>query len=200
MEGGLVVAVAKRGGHHFSKVVVAQIEVVAGLGVEGDAHSGVTVKHRSRVAADPLQPNLRQVHLIHGELLDELVGKGFAIAPGDLGENITTRGVDLLGLPRGALLRLGAGVVLEVTGLRNPCAQIEDFCAGLLAQVVGRGPDGAIVRRAGIGDCKIQRGGDGGRCHRSGDAAPAACGAGMCVTRACGGGRWRGGAFPEDAG
>ena len=150
MDGGFVVAVAKRGGHHFSKDATDQIRLLAGLGVEGDAHQGVTAKHRSRVAIYPTQPNLRQVHLIHAELLDELCDKGFAIHPADLGENITTHGVDLLALPRGARLRLGGEVELEVTGLRNPCAQIEKFQAGLLAQVVGRGPDGAIVRRAGI--------------------------------------------------
>ncbi len=147
---GFVVAVAKDGGHRFSKAPLAVIRIIAGLGVEGDAHAGITVQHRSRVAVDPTQPNLRQVHLIHTELFEELGHKGFVVAPGDMGENIATRGVDLLGLPRGSLLRVGQKVVLEVTGLRNPCAQIERFQSGLLAAVLGRGPNGEVIRKAGI--------------------------------------------------
>lgn len=145
-----VVAVSRDGEHRFSKQVVPAITLLQGQGVQGDAHAGVTVQHRSRVAVDPSQPNLRQVHLIAGELLDELSDAGFAVKPGDLGENVTTRGVDLLGLPRGTRLRLGADAVVEVTGLRNPCAQIDGFQSGLLKQVVGRDADGAVVRRAGI--------------------------------------------------
>jgi len=147
---GRVVAVARDASHRFSKAAVPSINIIAGLGVEGDAHLGDRVKHRSRVAADPTQPNLRQVHLIHAELLSELADKGFDVAPGDLGENITTRGVDLLALPRGSLLRIGQKAVLEVTGLRNPCAQIEAFQSGLLAAVLGRGPNGALIRKAGV--------------------------------------------------
>nr|WP_196107591.1 MULTISPECIES: MOSC domain-containing protein [unclassified Ochrobactrum] len=147
---GFVVAVARDGEHRFSKQVVPEIRIIAGHGVEGDAHQGVTVKHRSRVRADPTQPNLRQVHLIHAELFDELAEKGFDVAPADLGENITTRGVDLLGLPQGALIRIGGEVVLEATGLRNPCAQIENFQAGLLDAVLDRTPDGELVRKSGI--------------------------------------------------
>ncbi len=145
-----MVAVAKDGDHRFSKAPLAAIRIIAGLGVEGDAHAGITVQHRSRVAVDPTQPNLRQVHLIHTELFEELGHKGFVVAPGDMGENIATRGVDLLGLPRGSLLRVGQKVVLEVTGLRNPCAQIERFQSGLLAAVLGRGPNGEVIRKAGI--------------------------------------------------
>lgn len=145
-----VLSVARSAGHAFSKQVEPEIRLIAGLGVEGDAHQGATVKHRSRVAVDPTQPNLRQVHLIHAELFDELAGQGFTVNPGDLGENITTRGIALLTLPRGALLRIGPDAVLEVTGLRNPCAQIERFRAGLLAAVVGKGPDGAVIRKSGI--------------------------------------------------
>lgn len=147
---GFVVAVARDGEHRFSKQVVPEIRIVAGLGVEGDAHQGATVKHRSRVRVDPTQPNLRQVHLIHAELFDELAGKGFSVSPADLGENVTTRGVDLLGLPQGALLRIGSEVVLEVTGLRNPCGQIDDFQSGLLDAVLDRTPDGELVRKSGI--------------------------------------------------
>ena len=112
--------------------------LIEGLGIEGDAHAGTTVKHRSRVARDPAQANLRQVHLLHVELLDELRAKGFPIVPGALGENVTTSGIDLLGLPAGTLLHLGEQAVVRVTGLRNPCSQIEDFHEGLLAAVVGR--------------------------------------------------------------
>lgn len=147
--GGHVVAVARDAEHRFSKISVASITLVAGLGVVGDAHQGATVKHRSRVAADPSQPNLRQVHLIHTELFEALHGKGFDVKPAELGENITTRGIDLLALPRNALLKIG-DVVLEVTGLRNPCAQIERFRPGLLAAVLDVRPQGEVIRRAGI--------------------------------------------------
>ncbi|MDK2126075.1 MOSC domain-containing protein [Parachitinimonas caeni] len=136
--------------HGFSKSVVPSIQLLAGLGVEGDAHRGVTVKHRSRVKQDPSQPNLRQVHLIHGELLDALQDQGFTVAPGQLGENITTRGLDLLGLPTGSLLRIGAEAIIEITGLRNPCAQIDAFQQGLLAAVLGRDHEGNLIRKAGV--------------------------------------------------
>jgi len=148
---GQVIAVARDGAHRFSKQPVDSIRLLAGLGVEGDAHLGSTVQHRSRVAVDPAQPNLRQVHLIHAELFDELAGHGFGgIAPGHLGENVTTQGIDLLGLPRGARLRLGDQAVVEVTGLRNPCGQIEDFRPGLLRAVLDRAPDGTLIRKSGI--------------------------------------------------
>lgn len=145
-----VVSVARDDGHRFSKRLAPAIRLLAGLGVEGDAHCGATVKHRSRVAADPTQPNLRQVHLIQGELFDELAAKGFTVAPGDLGENIVTRGLDLLALPRGTRLRLGAAAEIELTGLRNPCAQIEAFRTGLLAAVLDRDAAGGLVRKAGV--------------------------------------------------
>jgi MOSC domain-containing protein YiiM len=145
-----VIAVARHGTHRFSKEVVEAITILEGLGVEGDAHAGALVKHRSRVRADPTQPNLRQVHLIHAELFDEVAGKGFAVRPGDLGENITTRGIDLLALPRGAVLAVGDSVRLEVTGLRNPCSQIEKFRPGLLATVLEKRPDGTLVRKSGV--------------------------------------------------
>jgi MOSC domain-containing protein YiiM len=110
----------------------------------------VTVKHRSRVAQDPTQPNLRQVHLIHQELFAEVREAGFEVEPGQLGENVTTSGLDLLALPVGTLLRLGDEAVVEITGLRNPCGQIDGFRRGLLKQVVGRDAEGNIVRKAGI--------------------------------------------------
>ncbi|MFD2082960.1 MOSC domain-containing protein [Actinopolymorpha cephalotaxi] len=147
---GVVRAVSSSGKHTFNKPGRDRIRLLAGLGVEGDAHLGTTVKHRSRVAQDPTQPNLRQVHLIHAELLAEVNAEGYDVAPGQLGENVTTEGVDLLGLPTGTLLRLGDEAEVEVTGLRNPCVQIENFRTGLLARMVGRAEDGSIVRRAGI--------------------------------------------------
>ncbi|MGB0111590.1 MAG: MOSC domain-containing protein [Ilumatobacteraceae bacterium] len=143
-------AVHRGGEHSFSKHPQPSIELVAGLGVVGDAHAGARVQHRSRVAADPTQPNLRQVHLLHAELIDEVAGTGHLVAPGDLGENITTRGVDLLGLSVGTVLRIGEDVLLAITGLRNPCGQIDRFQPGLLDQVRHRDPDLGTVRRAGV--------------------------------------------------
>jgi MOSC domain-containing protein YiiM len=146
----IVVAVSRDGEHRFSKAVAAEITLLVGLGVEGDAHAGVTVQHRSRVAADPTQPNLRQVHLIHAELFAELRDQGFEVGPGQLGENITTSGIDLLRLSRGTRLRLGPEAVVEVTGLRNPCAQINSFRSGLLGSVLSRDENGDVVRKSGV--------------------------------------------------
>lgn len=145
-----VVAVSRDAAHAFSKRRADGVELVAGLGVAGDAHAGVTVQHRSRVAKDPTQPNLRQVHLIAAELHDELRGRGFDVSAGQLGENVTTAGADLLALPRGTRLHLGASAVVEVTGLRNPCRQLDDFSPGLMQAVLGRDEHGRLVRRAGI--------------------------------------------------
>ncbi|MFF5515929.1 MOSC domain-containing protein [Streptomyces coeruleorubidus] len=147
---GVVTAVSSNGEYSFTKPNRDSIRLLAGLGVEGDVHAGVTVKHRSRVAQDPTQPNLRQVHLMHEELFAEVGEEGFEVAPGELGENITTRGIDLLGLPAGTLLRIGGTAVLEVTGLRNPCIQIDNYQDGLLKRVVGRDETGNVVRKAGI--------------------------------------------------
>ncbi|MEZ2370600.1 MOSC domain-containing protein [Arthrobacter sp. RCC_34] len=144
--------------HGFSKETVESLRLLEGRGVEGDAHCGVTVQHRSRVAADPSQPNLRQVHLIHAELFDELRAAGFAVKPGELGENLTTRGVDLLSLPVGTRLVMGAAVV-TVTGLRNPCQQINGFQTGLLKQVLKVDRDGRPVRLAGVMGV-VSRGGE----------------------------------------
>lgn len=143
-------AVASSPTHGFSKSRQPSVRVVEGLGVVGDAHAGQTVKHRSRVRADPSQPNLRQVHLLHAELFDELAEAGFDVGPGDLGENVTTRGIDLLGLPRGARLRLGDEVVLEATGLRSPCQQVNDFRSGLVKRLVVPDGAGGVVRKVGI--------------------------------------------------
>jgi MOSC domain-containing protein YiiM len=145
-----VVAVSARSGHHFSKTPALSIRLLRGLGVAGDAHMGETVKHRSRVRRDPTQPNLRQVHLIHAELFSELRGKGFVVQPADLGENITTDGIDLLALPTGTRLHLGASAVVEVTGLRNPCIQIDRFQKGLMAATLDRAAAGDLVRKAGV--------------------------------------------------
>jgi len=150
MDGARVIAVAADDRHRFSKRLATEIRILAGLGVEGDAHLGKTVKHRSRVRSDPTQPNLRQVHLIQAELLDELAEQGFDVHPADLGENVTTRGLDLLALPRGTILRLGREVELQVTGLRNPCSQIEEFQTGLLKAVLGKTPNGELVRKTGV--------------------------------------------------
>ena len=147
---GIVVAVARSDAHTFSKVVQTRIRLLSGLGVDGDAHKGTTVKHRSRVARDPTQPNLRQVHLIHAELHDELSKRGFVVKPGDMGENITTRGIDLLAHPTGTRLHVGRDAIIELTGLRNPCVQIDRFQSGLLAAVVGRDEPGGIVRKTGV--------------------------------------------------
>lgn len=136
--------------HKFHKNLTDQITLLKGMGIDGDAHMGVTVKHRSRVAADPTQPNLRQVHLIQSELFAELNDKGFTVVAGDMGENITTQGIDLLGLPRGALLHIGDTAVVEVTGLRNPCGQIDNFQKGLLKAVLDKDENGELVRKAGI--------------------------------------------------
>jgi MOSC domain-containing protein YiiM len=147
---GVIVAVCASATHGPRKESREAVRLLAGVGVEGDAHAGATVQHRSRVARDPGRPNLRQVHLLHAELLDELAGRGFALAPGRIGENVTTRGVDLLGLPRGTRLRLGAHAVVEVTGLRNPCHQLDEIQPGLMAATLERAPDGALVRKAGV--------------------------------------------------
>jgi MOSC domain-containing protein YiiM len=147
---GIVTAVSRSATHTFSKPNTIAIWLVAGLGVEGDAHLGVTVKHRSRVRTDPDSPNLRQVHLIHAELHAELRAAGFAVAAGQIGENVTTRGIDLLGLPAGARLHLGQAAVVEVTGLRNPCQQLDRFQAGLTAALLGRDQNGKVIRKAGI--------------------------------------------------
>lgn len=147
---GVVVAVSASSGHTLTKENRPAIRLLAGLGVEGDAHMGTTVKHRSRVARDPSQANLRQVHLIHAELHAELSEAGLTVAAGAMGENITTRGLDLLALPAGARLHLGAAAVVEVTGLRNPCAQLDRIQPGLMAATLGRDEAGNLVRKAGI--------------------------------------------------
>jgi MOSC domain-containing protein YiiM len=155
---GSVIAVSSRIGHHFSKTPNLSIRLLKGLGVAGDAHMGETVKHRSRVRKDPTQPNLRQVHLMHTELFDELRSKGFVVRSGDLGENVTTSGIDLLALPAGTRLHLGASAVVEITGLRNPCIQIDHFQQGLMAATLDKDANGNLVRKAGIMSIVIAEG------------------------------------------
>jgi MOSC domain-containing protein YiiM len=150
MQQGTVIAVNCSPRHTMRKPNQLLIRLIAGLGVEGDAHSGKTVKHRSRVARNPHEPNLRQVHLIHAELLDELLARQLRVAPGEMGENVTTRGIDLLSLPAGTRLRLGDEAVVEVTGLRNPCKQLDDIQPGLMAATLARSPSGQLVRKAGV--------------------------------------------------
>jgi MOSC domain-containing protein YiiM len=147
---GVVTAVSRSGMHTMSKPNQESIQLLTGLGVAGDVHQGETVKHRSRVKRDPTQPNLRQVHLIHAELHDELHNAGFGVSAGEMGENITTRGVDLLKLPVGTRLLLGDTATVEVTGLRNPCAQLNGIAPGLMAATLDRDEEGNLVRKAGV--------------------------------------------------
>jgi MOSC domain-containing protein YiiM len=147
---GIVAVVSRSPRHTLVKANQPSIRLLAGLGVEGDAHQGATVKHRSRVARDPAERNLRQVHLIHAELHTALREAGFAVEPGQMGENITTSGVDLLGLATGTRLHIGAVAVVEVTGLRNPCAQLDKIAKGLMAATLDRDTAGNLVRKAGI--------------------------------------------------
>jgi MOSC domain-containing protein YiiM len=145
------VGVSLHAGHGIGKEGAERIRLLAGLGVDGDAHRGETVKHRSHVRRDPTRPNLRQVHLIHAELHDELADAGFpGLGPGHMGENVTTRGIDLLGLPAGTRLRLGDAAVVEVTGLRNPCKQLDEIQPGLMKATLARDADGGVVRKAGV--------------------------------------------------
>lgn len=156
---GVITAVSRSGSHTMSKPNVGHIRLLEGLGVDADAHAGVTVKHRSRVARDPTQPNLRQVHLIHSELFDELRAKGFEVTAGLMGENFTTRGIDLLSLPRGTRLGLGAEALVEITGLRNPCTQLDDLQPGLMEAVIERDPVRGIIRKAGVMGVVVASGG-----------------------------------------
>ena len=155
---GEVLAVCKDSGHRMTKPSVSEIRLVTGAGVEGDAHFGDRVQHLSRVARDPNQPNLRQVHLIHAELHDELRERGFDLAPGDMGENITTRAVPLLDLPRGTRLRIGASAIVELTGLRNPCHQLDRIQSGLMKSVLDRDDEGALIRKASVMGIVLQDG------------------------------------------
>ncbi len=144
-----VVAVSSSPDHSFSKPNLAAVRLIAGIGVEGDAHSGELVKHRYLVKRDPTQPNLNQIHLINQELFDAVAERGYTVTPGQLGENITTLGVDLISLPTATVLRIGAEATVELTGLRNPCPQIDGFQDGLLSHLIYR-KDGKTVRNCGV--------------------------------------------------
>ena len=150
MTGGVVIAVSAKAKHGTNKANREVVRLIAGEGVEGDAHRGATVKHRSRWRRDPTQPNIRQVHLLHAELLEALAAQGFQATPGLMGENITTRGVDLLALPRGAIVRLGVDAVVQITGLRNPCYQLDQLQEGLMAACLEKTADGELIRKAGV--------------------------------------------------
>ena len=161
--GGVVISVSRSTSHTFTKPKEASIRLLTGLGVEGDTHLGVTVQHRSDVRKDPTRPNLRQVHLIHAELHDELQAAGFDVSAGKMGENVTTRGIDLLALPTGTRLHLGTDAVIEITGLRNPCRQLDAYQQGLTAAVLDRDVDGNLIRKSGvmaivIGDGEVRTG------------------------------------------
>jgi MOSC domain-containing protein YiiM len=150
MMSGTVVAVSRSPTHSLSKQNVDHIQLHSGFGVEGDVHAGPRVKHRSRVAQDPGQPNLRQVHLMHAELFAELAAAGFSVGPGTMGENITTAGLDLLALPTGTRLLLGSAAVVQLTGLRNPCSQLDTIRTGLMAATLARDPSGRSIPKAGV--------------------------------------------------
>ncbi len=147
---GKVTALSLSKSHEFSKQNQSQINLLKGLGVEGDCHSGEKVKHRSRVAQDPTQPNLRQVHLIHSELFDELNEKGFEVKPGEIGENITTQGINLLDLPTNTILEIGEYARVQITGLRNPCSQLDAFQKGLMKAVLDKDENDNLIRKSGI--------------------------------------------------
>src|SRR5690242_9737233 len=155
---GKVIALSLSETHSFSKPNRESIKLLTGLGVEGDTHLGEKVQHRSRVKQNPDQPNLRQVHLIHAELHDELRANGFDVLPGQMGENVTTHGLDLLGLPTGTKLHLGNEAIVEVTGLRNPCLQLDDFQMGLMKAVLDKDEEGNLIRKAGIMGIVLQVG------------------------------------------
>lgn len=155
---GRVLSVSMSPTHTFSKTAEKSISLLKGFGVEGDTHMGRNVQHLSRVAKDPSQPNLRQVHLVHAELFEELSGMGYSISPGDMGENITTSGIRLLSLPAGTRLFIGASAVVELTVLRNPCYKLDDFRSGLMVAVTGRDREGKLIRKAGVMGVVVESG------------------------------------------
>ena len=147
---GMIVALAHDASHRVSKQPAPRLRLLAGLGVEGDAHAGLTMQHRSRWVSQRTVPNLRQVHLIHAELFEELAAKGFEVPPAQMGENVTTQGIDLLSLSVGTRLRLGGEAEIEITGLRNPCAKLDGLAPGLMAAVLQKGPGKVLIRKAGV--------------------------------------------------
>ena len=150
MKSGIVKSLNISSSYTFHKYNQPSITLIEGLGIEGDIHAGKTVKHRSRVRKDPNQPNLRQVHLIHSELHEELAIKGFSVTAGQMGENVTTVGIPLLNLPKDTILHLGNDAQVQVTGLRNPCVQLDNFQKGLLKAVLDKDESGNLIRKSGI--------------------------------------------------
>lgn len=159
MNRAMVESVHRSESHDFTKATVEEVVLVAGVGIEGDAHAGATVQHVSRKKKDADRPNLRQVHLVSAELHEELVADGFDLDHGGFGENLVTRGIALGDLPVGTTLALGDDAIIVLTGLRDPCAQIDRHREGLRAAVAfdpGEGPklfrDGAMamVVRGGV--------------------------------------------------
>lgn len=155
---GAVMSVSRDDQHRFSKPPTKSVRMIAGFGIEGDAHAGATTRHRYLLKKDPERPNLTQVHLIASELFDELADSGFSVSAGDLGENITTRGLDLLALPLGTRLLLGGDAIVEVTGLRSPCRLINTYQAGLMKAVLGKDAGGRVIRKAGIMSVVVESG------------------------------------------
>ena len=150
MKSPIVVAVHKSKVHNFSKETCLFINLLEGLGVEGDAHMGAKVQHVYQVRKNPNELNLRQVHLMHNELFDELKRDNYTVQPGQLGENITTAHIDLLNIPKDAILNFPSGASIQITGLRNPCKLIDQFQSGLMKVLIDRDKNGNVVRKTGI--------------------------------------------------
>ena len=153
-----VIALASDTGHNFSKITKPVITLVAGFGVQGDAHAGKTVQHLSDKKKNPQAPNLRQVHLIHSELFDELAEQGIDVQPGQMGENIVTRGIDLLGLAEGTQLKFPSGAVIQITGLRSPCKKLNTIHPNLLKAVVEKRADGSVQMKSGVMSIVLESG------------------------------------------
>lgn len=149
MSSPIVIAVASDSKHNIIKPIRESVRLIAGWGVEGDAHAGKTVQHRYDKRRNPDAPNLRQVHLMHSELFDQVSGLGLSVKPGQMGENITTRHIDILNLPRGTQLRIGEAVI-EITGLRNPCKYLNQIAPGLLKACLGKHEDGTNFPHSGV--------------------------------------------------
>ena len=147
---GTVLSVSRDDKHRFSKPTVSSIRLVAGFGVEGDSHAGATVQHLYEKKRNPSAPNLCQVHFMAAELFDDLVPTGYTVAPGELGENVTTEGINLMSLPLGTQLHLGAQAVVSVTGMRSPCSLINGYQKGLMKQLIKTDAAGTVHRRGGI--------------------------------------------------
>jgi len=140
-----VLSVSMSSSHGFSKRPTDYIYLLSGCGVQGDVHcSGAASSN-----------NKRQVHLIASELLTELArkdskGRAYIISPGALGENITTKGIDLVGLNEGTRLHFGDGddhAIVRITGLRNPKKRLDEWPKGLLDRCAMKNKKGEITGR-----------------------------------------------------